>query len=213
MQSWSDLIKTLSVLFLGWLLGLLAPAIVEAIRRKRRTKLLELAFAQELHEMQYQMALKAYVLHGRAGKLDDAFLLWFEEIASNYKGVDPVRPFLDGLPILRKIDVSQRGRIDPKRGLALSESEARLLGIHINEIALFSISSQAWLLQVAKQQSLFNQQVAYLRRLFEKTFDNLTDHNRSVIQQNVEEGYGTLAQRAILIADVIKTAPSALRHR
>ena len=38
-------------LLVGWLLGMLSPAVIEGIRRRRRLKLLERAIALELHEV------------------------------------------------------------------------------------------------------------------------------------------------------------------
>jgi len=157
------------------------------------------------------MFLKAFVLRDRAVKLDDDFLVWLNKVGSEYKGKEPIKPFLAMWQDLRKIDQSLRGKFDPRRGLSLSEGEAPLLSIHTNEIALFSISSQVWLLSVSRQLSLFNQQVVYLRRLFDKTFDNLSDVSRAALRQNLEDGYESLAQRAIAIADLIRSAPPSLK--
>ena len=215
MPPWSEVLKPLLVtheqLLIGWLLGLLSPALIETIRKARRVSLLEQALAQELHELQYQMFLKAFIFRQRAAKLDDEFLLWLEEIGSGYKGREVITPFLELWRELRKVDISKRGQLDPKRGFNLSEAEAPLLLIHTNEIALFSVSSQVWLLGVARHVSLFNQQVSYLHRQFDRTFDNLSDVSRAAVKQNLEDGYETLAQRAVVIANLIKAAPSSLR--
>jgi hypothetical protein len=157
------------------------------------------------------MTLKAFIFRQRAAKLDDEFLLWLDKAGSQYKGKEPIKPFLEMWRDLKQLDQSLRGKFDPKRGLSLSEGEAPLLSIHTNEIALFSVSSQVWLLSVSRQLSLFNQQVVYLRRLLDKTFDNLSDVSRAAVKQNLEDGYESLAQRAIVIADLIQSAPPSLK--
>jgi len=99
---------------------------------------------------------------------------------------------------------------DQKRGLTLTDGDAPLLNIHTNEIALFPVTSQTVLQSITGQLGIYNQQVAYLRRLFDKTFDDLTDINRENVQQNLEQGYEYLAQRSISIANEIKDVPPSL---
>jgi hypothetical protein len=215
MQSWSTLLKGIFLnheqLLVGWLLGMLSPAVIEGIRRRRRLKLLERAIALELHEVQYMMALKAFVIRQRAAKLDDDFLLWLEQTLTGYKGKKPALQFVELMQKLRKVPANARAKLDPKRGLTLTDGDAPLLNIHTNEIALFPVTSQTVLQSITGQLGIYNQQVAYLRRLFDKTFDDLTDVNRENVQQNLEQGYEYLAQRSISIANEIKDVPPSLR--
>lgn len=215
MPPWSDVLKLIFLnheqLMLGWLLGLLSPAVVEEIRRRRRLRLLEQAMAQELHEVQYMMALKAFIIRQRSAKLDNEFLSWFEQIAASYTGQEPSKDFIALAQALRSVPANQRGGFDPKKGLTLTEGCAPLLSTHTNEIALFPIPSQKLLLNVSKEIGFYNQHVAYLRRLFDKTFDNLSEINRKNIQQNLEDGYEFLAQRSVRIANAIQGAPPSLK--
>jgi hypothetical protein len=215
MPPWSDILKRIFLdheqLMLGWLLGLLSPAVIEEIRKRRRLRLLEQAMAQELHEVQYMMALKAFVIRQRSAMLDDEFLSWFEQIAASYTGPEPSKQFISMAQALKTLPANRRGAFDPKKGLTLTDGYAPLLSIHINEIALFPIASQKLLLNVSKEIGFYNQQVAYLRRLFDKTFDDLTEINRKNIQQNLEDGYQFSAQRAVRIADAIKGVPPSLK--
>jgi hypothetical protein len=215
MPPWSDILKRIFLdheqLMFGWLLGMLSPAVIEEIRRRRRLRLLEQAMAQELHELQYQMALKAFVIRQRSAKLDDEFLSWFEQILASYTGQEPAKPFIALAKGLKTVPPNQRGTFDPKKGLGLTEGSAPLLSIHTNEIALFPIASQKLLLTVSKEIGFYNQHIAYLRRLFDKTFDTLTEFNLKNIKQNLEDGYEFSAQRAVRIADAIKSSPTSLK--
>jgi hypothetical protein len=211
MQPWSNLLNGIFLLLVGWLLGMLSPAVIEGIRRRRRLKLLERAIALELHEVQYTMALKAFVIRQRVAKLDDDFLLWLEQIFTVYKGKKTALPFVELMQMLRTVPVNARGKPDSKRGLTLTEGDAPLLNIHTNEIALFPVTSQTVLQSITEHLGIYNQQVANLRRLFDKTFDNLTEINRKNVQRNLEDGYEYLAQRSILIANEIKDVPPSLR--
>jgi hypothetical protein len=215
MQPWSDVLKGIFVnheqLLMGWLLGILSPAVIEGIRRRRRLKLLERAIALDLQELQYIMALKAFVIRQRAAKLDDDFLLWLEQMLVIYKGKKPAGRYIELMQQLRQIPVSARAKHEPKQGLTLSDGNASLLSIHTNEIALFPVASQVVLHNITGQLEIYNQQVADLRRLFDKTFDDLTPINRTNVQLNLEAGYEYLAQRSIQIANEIKDAPVSLR--
>jgi hypothetical protein len=128
------------------------------------------------------------------------------ETSASYTGQEPSKQFVALAKALKTVPLNQRGTSDPKKGLTLTEGSAPLLSIHTNEIALFPIASQKLLLNVSKEIGFYNQHVAYLRRLFDKTFDTLTEINRRNIQQNLEEGYEFTAQRAVRIADAIKAA-------
>jgi len=215
MTTWSEVLKSILLsheqLLMGWLLGMLSPAVVEAVRRRRRLKQLERAIALELHELHFIMVLKAFVIRQRAARLDDEFLSWYEEALSGYKGPKPKQSMINLSQALRKLPADRRGEVDPKRGLTLSEGDAALLGIHANEIALFPIRSQVALQSIMAQLKIYNQQVAYLRRLFDKTFDDLTEINRTNVRQNLEEGYGYLAERSVAIAKEIQQLPTSLK--
>ncbi len=217
MQAWSDVFKTLFInheqLLLGWLLGMLSPAIIEEIRRRRRLNRLQRAIALELHELQFQMAMHSFVFRQRnATRLDDDFLRWLEATIKAYKGNEPSESFLALISALLAVPIHQRGHRDPKRGLSLSEANAPLLNIHTSEIALFPVQSQAVLLNISQQVSFFNQQVSGLRRMFDRTFDNLSNTSRENVLQNLEEGYQHLADRALLLAKIIQGAPSSLKE-
>lgn len=217
MQAWSDVLKALLLnheqLLLGWLLGMLSPAITEEVRRRRRLDRLQRAMALELHELQYQMAMKSFLLRQRKGRLDDDFLRWFDRTIKAYRGDELREPFLALVPTLLSLPLQQRGNHDPKRGFSLSEANAPLLDIHTVEIALLPVQSQAVLLNISQQLSFFNQQVSHLRSMFDRTFDNLTNTSRENVLLNLEEGYQQLGDRAFSVAKIIQGAPSSLLRK
>jgi hypothetical protein len=64
------------LLIFGWLLGLLSPAIVDEIRRRRETAAVRAALKSELHELRYRLGLAVYFLRMRFGEVDRDFLVW-----------------------------------------------------------------------------------------------------------------------------------------
>ena len=211
MQTWSEVLKTIFIaheqLVLGWLLGMLSPALVEAVRRRRRVTALQIALGQELRGLQFQMATKALVFRLRASKPNPTFLAWFDGMIAKHSDQPGVEESRKYLALLQAADLSKLPDPEPKRGFSLSVGEAPLLTTHTNEIAQFPIEAQKWLLRLVRELSFFNQQVTFLRHLFDKTFDSLSETNRTLIKRNLEEGYEGLAKRAVVIADLIEAAP------
>src|SRR5262249_47250108 len=101
--------QLLYILF-GWLLGLLAPAIVERIRKNYRRAELTLAIKAELHELQYKMAGCCHRLNIYLTTLTDAHLTWFETIVRNYTGANPKAGLLSALDNFRKLPEQDRCR-------------------------------------------------------------------------------------------------------
>lgn len=214
MLTWSVVLRSVVAehgeLLLGWLLGILSPAIIESIRRHYRVRRLGDALAQELHELQWRMAAMAYLYRQRACQLDDEFLNWLLGIAQAYEGPEPSHSFVEAVPHLLAIpSVKQRSQPPPdkRRGFGISTAEAPLLSIHLNEIALFPIEAQRWLLQVRKQIGFINQVRDDSRRLHERTFDTLSETNRVIVLDALEENYASIAKVAIQIARLVSNAP------
>ena len=191
----------------GWLLGLLAPSIVERIRRLYRTNDLIDAINAELHEHTYLMAIVAYQLNKYSGKLTDEFLDWFESIVTNYKGEEPSKSIEEIIPLLREIPQAKRydefhPNGDDGKGVGLMEYNLPLLNIHLNEIALLPIKSQTSLLRILKKQGLYNQRVVFLKQQLEKTFSPLSDTNHEIVLKTLKAGYLDLAKDSKKIAEL-----------
>ena len=82
----ADTVEKLLLLSLGWLFGLLSPAIVETIKRRRETNLVKVALAAELDEVSYKLALANNILNWHFGTIDHAYLRWFKDVTADYAG-------------------------------------------------------------------------------------------------------------------------------
>ena len=92
-------LETVGAIVFGWLLGLLAPAISEGIRRRYREKEIRGAVISELREPRHRMAVAAYLFESRFGQFDREFLRWLIQILESYKGPAEMPNLLD---IVRK---------------------------------------------------------------------------------------------------------------
>jgi len=81
-------------LILGWLFGLLSPAIVNSIHKRREAREVKIAILPELHELQHRLALIVYLIENRYGKSNREFIEWIEPIMKGYHGVDSVEDSL-----------------------------------------------------------------------------------------------------------------------
>ena len=66
------------LIILGWLLGLLSPAIVVAIKTRRENQLGRVAIRSELRDVAHKIALAAHAIHMRNGTVNRAHLEWLK---------------------------------------------------------------------------------------------------------------------------------------
>lgn len=77
------------MLVLGWLFGLLSPAIVDAIKKRYRNKEIRRAIISELDEARFFLASNVYVLSCDRGIYDRNLLNWILPIFDSYRGSNP----------------------------------------------------------------------------------------------------------------------------
>jgi hypothetical protein len=82
----NDLWIPLAFVFIGWLLGVLSPAMIEIIRRKRDLPLLKNAIRSDLSELRLILALSAVNLKAAQGLTDRRLLEWQQDVLASYRG-------------------------------------------------------------------------------------------------------------------------------
>ena len=80
--------KVLLISF-GWLLGLLSPAIVDTIRKRREAKEVKIAVWTELHELQYHLTNAVFLIENRYGQINRELIEWVQSIMKEYRGETP----------------------------------------------------------------------------------------------------------------------------
>jgi hypothetical protein len=193
-------------LVLGWLFGLLAPAIHDRIRRNYRANELKAAILAELHELQYKMASTAYILRDQVvADMPDEWLDWFLSILRNYRGPEPEPPsFMKAVESIRAFPAEVRRQTATPRlpGLSLKEFSAPLLTAHLPDVTIFPVPFQAAILRIHSKLDGFNQHVRFLQEQFDKTF-SATGSNLEAVKMNLKKGYPDLADMAKKIAQAI----------
>jgi hypothetical protein len=205
-------VEQLLYIAFGWCLGLLGPAIVDRIRRHYQAAELMRGITVELHELQYTMAVVTFTLRDHLALVTDDWLAWAEPILRNYTGEAANPKFVEGVTKLKQYPEAERNLTlrlthDPTRGLALKEYTVPFLTAHMGEISIFPLAFQSAVLRLKGQLDIFNQQVVFLGKQYDRTFASLSQQDHRSVISNIERGYKELADRAKLIADAISRIP------
>lgn len=196
-------------LLLGWALGLLGPAVVEAIRRKREVIPVRKALLDELHELKYRLAISAYQTERRFGTISKPYLQWLRNIVIAYKGRKPkdsILTFIDGELALSDEQfaiLTKRELANADGGLALKKYLAPLLDSRIPSLWFFDSSFRQRLLDVRAELDLLNEEIDQAQYYFGLTFTKLEEDNRARVDCNLTEAYRQIAKRAKVAVEKI----------
>jgi hypothetical protein len=194
---------------LGWLFGLLSPNIVERLRRPYERKELENAVLAELDEMRYTMASAAYAVNDHLFETSNEFLDWVLPVIRAYEGPRTSFHLAEVVAKIRALDPAVRiamlkARANPDRGIVLKEYGLPFTIAKAHELRICSLTFQRGVFSIVGKVDMFNQQVRYLQRQTELTFDNsLNDPSRSAVHDNLQRGTRKLGEAARAIADEI----------
>jgi len=200
-------------LFLGWLLGVLSPIIVDAVRRRRELKEVKNALISELQELQFRLATTMYLTSVRIGEYNRSFLQWFQPIIERYRG--PLRSDNLVQSIAKQLTWSveqlaaaaERQKGNPNKGIGLKTHRAPLLEAKIAQLGAFSTEFQNLLLDIHSRLNIVNEEIEQYRFYFRQTFsENLSELNRNLILENIQGSYQAVSVQARIICDLIDLA-------
>ena len=92
------MIETVSLIFLGWLLGILSPVIIDKNRRARSIRELKPLLKAELKELQYTLTMVSYDIHMHHSTVDRPYLQWLKSILDKCEGLensDVIKEFVE----------------------------------------------------------------------------------------------------------------------
>ena len=205
--------QSLLLVLFGWLLGLLAPAIQERIRKKYRADELRNAISVELNELKVMMALISFLMWDHLAPLTDDQLAWLESAVRSYDGPTVNPKALEAILGQRTLSEQDRREIfiqrqSPGTSLYPKEYTAPFLTAHIGDLSILPVPFQAAVLRIKGQIDTLNQHVVFVQKRHDKTFDtSLSDANRLAVLSDLKNGYGQLAEMAKRIADAISSLP------
>ncbi len=198
-------------LLLGWLLALLSPIVVDAIRKRRRVGQATVTIRTELTEVRLKLVSTAFLIVNRAGTLDRRFLEWMQPIHENYSGPHRnkgISEMLNRFLASSDEELATMADINMKkhslRGLTVKKIQTPFLDTQLGLTRLLGVEIQNLLIEIKAQIGLLNEQVESSQFYFEKTFDStLSDENHKIIRVNLKDTYINICERAQDVANLI----------
>lgn len=205
LNSWNDL----ALLLIGWLLGLLAPAIVDGVRRRRESRLVRVALATELHELRLRIAVASYYVQIRFGQVDRHFLTWIRSILERYpesESAQRIASIVKEQLLLSDGQIAalaEHHKAGPEGGLAIKKYAAPLLDTRVASLWELDRGVQRALMDVRANLALLDDDVDQARFYFNLTFEHSDKEKRERIDTNLRNAYQNMANRARVVADKI----------
>ena len=206
-----DTFDKLAFLALGWLLGLLGPIVVDAIKRRRENTLGRAAILNELTELSGILATAAYGARMRLGTADRKFLEWLKITLEQHATTPRLQEFVPRLRTqLSWTDeqlraVAEHMSADEGKGTMLQHYPVPLLDARVSALWSFDTSFQRQLLELRRDVAILDDLVDRSRKYFDMTFTKLEGNNHQLVTENLTQTYALYADRAMAIVDQIKS--------
>jgi hypothetical protein len=197
-----------ALVLLGWLLGVLSPALIEYIRRDRDRKLICSAIRDDLSELRVVLAFTAFGIRSGSGQLDRGFLEWTKNVLITYKGEEDIQrsaSFVSTLlaePDQNIAAVAQAWAARRTGGHSLKKFYANTIDSNLPTIWQLSRELQTELLDISRRLTHLNEEVEQAQYYFRLTFE-CTGQNHSIANQNLASSYRNVADMACRVVDRI----------
>jgi len=203
---------------LGWLFGLLAPAIVAAIRDKREAEVIKTALLEELHELRQRLVHNVFIIERKHGSVNHDFIKWAQLVLKQYKGVninstESLTQNLSTLLNLPKEEVdamaqSLKENQDSPRNTDLRKHSLPMLEANIQAARNLDPILRGKILEVKTRVGFLNELIDEGRYYFKLTFEGgITPANHQIAKQNLIDTHIFYAARAKNIIDLIGEIP------
>lgn len=202
-------VEDVLLVILGWFLGTLSPEISNAIARRKRRGSLKEILAAELNELRYTLAVVVIRLRTKTSTMSQATLDLSRNVIFSYAGDVDHQKVVEGMKKLLAQGDAFYIQLHNAKGAEESAIwpvpyDAPFLRAHLEDLPLFSLTVQQRLLRVIYQLGLFNEQIDFVRKAHDRTFDtSLSPENYAANQQNLLSGTEKLARRSETLIEAI----------
>jgi hypothetical protein len=205
-----ETMEKLALLLLGWLLGLLAPIIVDAIKRRRENTLGRDAISTELSSLKVKLALCCYLIEEHQGTMTRQSLKWLikqlgtesadTEALKTSAALKPLLQFSDEQ--LEKYFLSQKAPTG--KSLNLQQYGTPLLDARVSALWSFDTTTQRTLLEIRSALDFNAETVERTKYYNNLTFQKLENGNHALVVENIEGCYKQYATQAKRIIEFIE---------
>lgn len=213
-----DILNAILLVMLGWLLGLLGPAIQERIRLHYVTKRCIEGFVSELIDTRAQCADMVVVIETKAGRLTKDLLTWQKQFHLETVLPPQLNQLSEMYKRLLKIDDFEFQKVaatlasQPGRGINLKKLELPYTQTKLNELQNLHETGRRRVLEVISRIRIVNQHVDESLFFFKLTFDSgISEENHASAQEQVKAAYDATSNQCRLIVSLITDALEDLR--
>jgi len=198
------------LVIVGWLLGVLSPAMIEIIRRQRDYPLLQQSLRADLAELRLLLALSAIGLKTAQGLLDRELLEWQRDVLSSHRGKSDMAKMLERTNTMLSYsdaDLSALAAFEAQNKVAtghgLKKFSAPTISAMIPTLWQLPRGLQVELLEINQALSHLNEEVEYAQYYFRLTFENLASANHAIAKANLTSSYMNIAGMATRLVEKI----------
>ncbi|KQQ82557.1 hypothetical protein ASF73_19955 [Xanthomonas sp. Leaf131] len=201
------------LLVLGWLLGLLSPVVVDAIKHRRDSTRGRAAIFSELDDLAIVLTLASLKATQASGETDRTHLEWLIARIREFPDTSAYAEMLQSIKVILALNdeemaeanawISQNINSSP----ALQIYPAPLLDSRVSALWTFDTDLQRKLLTIKRNISILDGTVLQLRDYFRMTFEDLKPTNREIVDMNMRQLYENYAERARIIVNHIRELP------
>lgn len=200
-------LEKILILLFGWLLGLLAPAIVNRIQQEREDDRCRAAIRRELTTLGYRLIVVVHSLDLRQGVISEDQLLWTNDFMHRFSKNRSDLEIIGSVPMLLEQKEPARGQLMAKfrktsSSPGLQKYSVASLDARVASIYTFNTDEQVKLLEIKTQLTFLDDQVDRSRKLNDMTF-TVTGANHDLVMSDIENGIEGYRRRAIQIAQSI----------
>ena len=198
----TTLLDKVVLIVLGWLLGLAAPMITDAVKRKRENELGRMALLAELREVAHKLALAAHGVYMHQGSMDRSKLEWLKSALERYAGAHDPQRLLESMRKQLTMTDQEIARTSKafaklqKAGLVLQKYGVPLLDARVSALWTFDTSFTRELLEIKASLDILDDLVDRSRHYSDLTFGKLEGDNYRLVLENFEQCVDMYAVRA-----------------
>jgi len=198
-------------LIIGWILGILGTVLgkllIDSIKQLQKKEEIKKGLFTEFKGVRLRLAITTYQVCSILGTLNRDLLTWCFDILSEAEDTEATSEILPAMKELMKLDDEKIQAIISNQGkaaLSLKKFFLPFLDSNINNLSLFDVKFQNFVLEIRAKLNLLNEEIDLSRFFYEKTFDSsLSPKNHQIINKNLDQLYQNVANIARLTADKI----------
>lgn len=205
-----DSLEKVLLIILGWLLGLLAPALVNLIKQKREDNAYRVAICSEMRSVARLLVMATHGVRKNQEDISDDHLVWMSKQLNRFAypedsaTVDYIGLLLS-LTFEERLALIEHGR-KPGQTIGLQKYSIPVLDSRLSALYTFSIAEQVAFLGIRTQMGFVDDAVDRVRKFNDMTFQEHHAENYALVIENVTSALDDYARHAALTVDRIEKA-------